>query len=309
MSAAAPLLMVPFREVRHFQPDDCLHYEAIEVRGRLHDWTTPPHRHEALHQFEILERGAVAATIDGRRYTMAAPAAWMVPPGVMHGFVYERDSAGHRVSVPSGLLQAAIAPSPKLQERLARPVIVQMPGTSGDADELHELLALLTREFAAQRPGRTEALQAHAVLLAMWFARRELAAPVVAAPAHDALVEKFRALLEVNFRAHWTIAAYAKVLGVTPDHLSRRCRAATGLGAQDLVQERLMLEARRLLAYTPGAVAEIAHQLGFDDPAYFSRVFAKGAGQSPSAYRESAALGLGVLPEMATANAALEPSP
>jgi AraC-like DNA-binding protein len=45
-------------------------------------------------------------------------------------------------------------------------------------------------------------------------------------------------------------------------------------------------------------VAEIAHRLGFRDPAFFSRVFAKGAGQSPSAYRDATALRLGVLPEM-----------
>lgn len=297
MSAAAPLLMVPFREVRHFQPDDCLHYEPIEVRGRLHDWTTPAHRHEMLHQFEWLERGSVVATIDGRRHTLTAPAAWMIPPGVMHGFVYERDSAGHRVSVPSGLLQATVTPSPKLQERLERPVIVQQSDMVTDANELRELLTLLIREFGANRLGRTDALRAHAVLLALWFTRCEAAGSIVAGPPHDMLVDKFRALLENHFRAHWTIGAYAKSLAVTPDHLSRRCRAATGLGAQDLVQERLMLEARRLLAYTPGAVAEIAHQLGFDDPAYFSRVFAKGAGQSPSAYREAIALGLGVLPE------------
>lgn len=299
MSAAAPLLMVPFREVRHFQPDDCLHYEPIEVRGRLQDWTTPAHRHEMLHQFEVLERGSVAATIDGRRHTLVGPAAWMIPPGVMHGFVYERDSVGHRVSVPSGLLQAAVAPSPKLQERLAWPVIVPASNMAANGDELRELLALLVREFEAQRPGRTEALQAHAVLLAMWFIRREAVGQIAAEPPHDMLVDKFRALTEVHFRAHWTIGAYAKALDVTPDHLSRRCRAATGLGAQDLVQERLMLEARRLLAYTPSPIAEIAHQLGFDDPAYFSRVFAKGAGQSPSAYREAIALGLGVLPEIA----------
>lgn len=298
MSAAAPLLMVPFREVRHFQPDDCLHYEPSEVRGRLHDWTTPAHRHEMLHQFELLQRGSAAATIDGRRYTLTAPAAWMIPPGVMHGFVYERDSAGHRVSVPSGLLRAAVAPSPKLQERLERPVIVQQPDMMADADELRELLALLVREFDANRPGRTEALRAHAVLLALWFTRREAAGSMAAEPPHDTLVEKFRALTEAHFRAHWTIGTYAKALRVTPDHLSRRCRAATGLGAQDLVQDRLMLEARRLLAYTPSTVAEIAHRLGFDDPAYFSRVFTKGAGQSPSAYREATALGLGVLPEI-----------
>ena len=58
--AAAPLLLVPFREVRHEQPDDCLHYEPVAVRGKLHDWTIPAHRHDALHQFQLLEKAAPA---------------------------------------------------------------------------------------------------------------------------------------------------------------------------------------------------------------------------------------------------------
>jgi AraC-like DNA-binding protein len=57
-----------------------------------------------------------------------------------------------------------------------------------------------------------------------------------------------------------------------------------------------MLEARRMLAYTTGSVSDIAHQLGFDDPAYFSRLFAKRCGQSPSGYREAVGDGLNVPP-------------
>ena len=80
-------------------------------------------------------------------------------------------------------------------------------------------------------------------------------------------------------------------LGVTPDHLSRGCRAVTGLSALDLLHERLLLESRRLLAYTQAPVADVAHELGFDDPAYFSRFFARRAGLSPQAFRAALASG------------------
>jgi AraC family transcriptional regulator, transcriptional activator of pobA len=299
MSApATPLLMVPFREVRHFQPDDCLHYEPIEVRGRIHQWVIPAHRHEALHQFEMLEVGSVVATIDGKSYALSAPAAWMVIPGTMHGFVYEPDSVGHVVTVPSVMLQQALAPLPQLGGRLGRPIIVRKRGMVANLDELRELFARLAGEFRSRRAGRAEALRAHAVLLGLWFMRCDAA--IAGKPprpvAGDALVRRFRAQVESHFRARWTVADYAAALGVTPDHLSRRCRAVTGLGARDLVHERLMLEARRRLAYTADPVSEIAHELGFDDPGYFSRLFAKRCGQSPSGYRESVAEGLSALP-------------
>jgi AraC family transcriptional activator of pobA len=172
-----------------------------------------------------------------------------------------------------------------------------------DCIDLCRLIEQIAREFHDQQPGRTEALRAHATLLGLWFVRRAAPSPAVAAQVgtQDPLVERYRMLIEANYRKHWPVRAYAAALAVTPDHLSRRCRAATGLGALDMAQERLLVEARRLLAYTPTTVTEIAHHLGFEDPAYFSRLFTRSTGQSPSTYRAAMADGLGVPPLADTA--------
>ena len=62
--------------------------------------------------------------------------------------------------------------------------------------------------------------------------------------------------------------------------------------ALDIVHERLMLEARRLLAYTSMPVAQVAEQLGYADPAYFSKFFARAVGQTPTTYRSLVARGV-----------------
>ena len=72
---------------------------------------------------------------------------------------------------------------------------------------------------------------------------------------------------------------------MTVDHLSRTCRAVLQQSALGLLNERRMLEARRLLAYTPMSVAQVAQEIGYEDPAYFSRIFQRHTGQAPSAYR------------------------
>ena len=72
---------------------------------------------------------------------------------------------------------------------------------------------------------------------------------------------------------------------MTPTHLTRVARALTGRPASQLILERRLLEARRALAYTSMQVAEVAYMLGYADPAYFARVFAKASGESPSAFR------------------------
>jgi AraC family transcriptional regulator, transcriptional activator of pobA len=105
-------------------------------------------------------------------------------------------------------------------------------------------------------------------------------------------VQRYRTLLEKHYREHRPLAFYAGALNVTPDHLSRTCRTVAGQSALELLHDRLMLEARRLLAYTPMTVAEVAAELGYDDPAYFSKFFAKAMGQAPSAYRSAVARGI-----------------
>ena len=292
-------MAVPFREVRHFQPDDCLHVESIDVRGRLHQWDIPAHRHEGLHQFQLLERGGALATIDGVHMQLRAPAALMLAAGAVHAFRYEPDSAGHQVTVPSALLQRALAGASALAARLSSSFVLDREAISADAAEGIDVFMQLEREFQLSRPGRIEALQAQVVLLALWFLRHagEPAAEEHRRALRDTLVQRYRAMLELQFKLHRPVSFYAAALQVSADHLSRACRAVAGLSALEVMHERVLLEARRLLAYTAASVSQIAQELGFEDPAYFSRFFARLSGQAPSVYREAVAQGLAASPQ------------
>ncbi len=298
MKSSAPLLLVPFREVRHGQPDDVLHYEPVTVRASQYQWTIPAHRHDGLHQFQLLMRGSVSATLDGITTRFEAPFAMMVSPGVVHGFAYDRDSAGHQMTLPTAALRSYFAHAPALLQALNQPIMVDRVAMGSTAPAGENLFAALAGEFHGHQPGRTEALHGQAILLALWFLRCQAAtrAQPRQQALRDTLLQRFKMLLEQHVRQQQRLGFYAAKLGVTPDHLSRVCRATTGTSALDVLHERLILEARRLLAYTPNPVSAVAYEMGFDDPAYFSRFFSKLAGQSPSAYRAAVAQGTGYLP-------------
>lgn len=283
---AAPLA-VAFREVRHFKPDDWLHCEPLARRGEPLNWTIPAHRHEGLHQLQYLARGRAVATLDGVPHKLLAPAVLLLPPGCVHAFAYQPRSEGQQVSVPSQRLEQAFADAPALAAMMATTSLVQGEAARAQSAHLVAMSAALAQEFEGSAPGRSEALQAHLVLWVTWLLRR--AAPVPAQEARralrDTLVQRFRALVELHLRRHQALGFYATQLKVTPDHLSRSCRSVSGLSALDLLHERMLLEAQRLLAYTDAAVAEVARDLGFDDPSYFSRFFSRRAGQSPQDWR------------------------
>ena len=294
MKAAPPLLLVPFTEVRHDQPDDCLHYEAVAVRGEEMDWTIPAHRHEGLHQFQLLERGAVSGAIDGQAFEAEAPALLMLSPGTVHGFTYTRDAVGHQVTVPTATLRQLMGANSLAQAALGTSFVRSGAELAGAGEECTRLFATLGREFQSQAPGRVQALLAHATLLAVAFLRcrgdAEAGSRANALP--DTLVRRYRGLLEAHFRSPQPLAYYAEALDVTADHLSRICRKVSGQSALDLLNGRRMLEARRLLAYTPMPVAEVARELGYEDPAYFTRFFTLHVGDTPSGYRQAVAAGV-----------------
>ncbi|MEM6966110.1 MAG: helix-turn-helix transcriptional regulator, partial [Bacteroidota bacterium] len=99
------------------------------------------------------------------------------------------------------------------------------------------------------------------------------------------LVGDFIALVDKNFRQIHAVSAYAEKLYVSPKSLSKRLHASGYKTPTEVIRNRIVLEAKRDLRYTQKSVKEIAFELGFDDPAYFTRFFKKAENQSPQAYR------------------------
>jgi AraC-like DNA-binding protein len=83
-----------------------------------------------------------------------------------------------------------------------------------------------------------------------------------------------------------TVRAYAARLGVSTSHLTGAVKASTGEPPGRLIRRAQALEARRLLARTGLSVAQVAHALGFADPAYFCRFFRREVGLTPGRFRD-----------------------
>ncbi|MEZ5720242.1 MAG: AraC family transcriptional regulator [Paracoccaceae bacterium] len=160
-------------------------------------------------------------------------------------------------------------------------------------DGTEDMLATIKAIFAAydgRAFARAHELRARVALLAGLVARGIAAqAPKEGgAPTETALQRRFEALVDAHYAEHLRVATYADRLGVTPTHLTRVMRTATGQPATAAIQDRIIREARRNLAYSNLSVSQIAYGLGYEDPAHFSRVFRRATGLSPSAFRKKA---------------------
>lgn len=96
---------------------------------------------------------------------------------------------------------------------------------------------------------------------------------------------RFQDLLEHDFAAAHDVEHYARSLGYSTRTLSRATRAAAGQTPKQMIQERLALEAGRLLAHSAQPVTAIAAQLGFRDPSNFATFFTRQMGTTPTHFR------------------------
>ncbi|MGC5022604.1 helix-turn-helix transcriptional regulator [Micromonospora sp. DT47] len=106
--------------------------------------------------------------------------------------------------------------------------------------------------------------------------------------AQRAEVDTFRRLcreIEHDYQHTRRVEDYADRLGCSVRTLTRACLAVTGRSAKQVVDERVALQASRLLAATDEPVARIGRRLGFPEPTNFGRFFAREVGVSPGAFR------------------------
>jgi len=99
------------------------------------------------------------------------------------------------------------------------------------------------------------------------------------------IAHQFKSLLSENFKTIKSPVEYARMLNYSLSHLNESVKNVTGFPVSYSIHQQIILEAKRLLYYTDLDVKEIGFQLGYEDHTYFSRLFTKTAGLSPSAFR------------------------
>jgi AraC family transcriptional activator of pobA len=271
---------------------EMLHIEEVQSRSRLYHWEIEPHVHHGLYQVLWVQTGAAEVVLDEWREAVQGPAAIVVPPGVVHGFRFAPDTDGLVLTLSARFLVEGEFQSvgAAFRSLFSAPGVLRFAKDDGPADRLNALFRELAAEFML--PGMAESP------VAGWLARAVVWRLAQAsaqgqqvqgerAHRHQALFTRFQLLVEQHFLAHWPLERYASRLGLSTQRLNRLVRAESGRSALELVHERLTREACRRLVYIAAPAANLAAELGFEDPAYFSRFFKRRTGLSPHRYRQA----------------------
>ncbi|WP_020122514.1 AraC family transcriptional regulator [Streptomyces canus] len=230
----------------------------------------------------VVDAGHGSVTVDFLRHPLKRRSVVWVAPGAVHRWDDIADVTGHLVLfVPTAPVTRAtreLVASPDLVAHWKIPdadwpfvdtardhLLLEATAPPGDVStELPEIL--LSALIARLRPPRAEERPAHPVF------------------------RLFRSSVEAHFRDHHDAGYYARALGYAPRTLSRAVQQVTGRTAKAYIVDRLVLEAKRLLAHDRLTAAGCAHALGFPDASNFSVFFLKATGMRPGAWQAGAAV-------------------
>lgn len=254
------------------------HLEAIAPPGYL----ARPQRPE-FHLLMWVQHGAGRHDVDFRSFGLVAGDVLWVRPGQVQLFHPEALPPGQLILFTPELLAAGTQAAALAQDRFGPTLWRARAGSVRRAVEhLRSEVAAASR--TAQPTARQFELARH-LLSALVLVIGEEPVTDESRGDVDAAFVAFRAAVERDFRIHHDVDHYARSLGWSTRTLARAAQRAAGLSAKQLIDRRIALEARRLLAFTDLTVARVADELGFDDPSNFATFFARTTSVSPTTFR------------------------
>ncbi|MGB3812718.1 MAG: helix-turn-helix domain-containing protein [Shinella sp.] len=263
-------------------PDFWLHCETIPSRSSLHRYEIGLHRHESFFQLLYISAGSGDALFGNARLALTPGSVATVPPALSHGFRFSRDIDGYVFTMVASHLRLA----GEVRRFAAEPRVTSLDPGDPDGAFVLSTLERLAAEWTGRRSGRTDLLEAYLVsvlaLTARLWSRNN---PAEGAGETARRMEHLNGLIQQHFRSQKPANFYAQELGISPTHLNRIVKAATGLTAHAYIGRKLIDEAKRDLVFTQTPAQEIGLRLGFADPAYFSRYFLRETGETPRAFR------------------------
>ena len=286
MTAAAPVpSFYLYGEPQRSVAEGFVHVENLDDRSRPSEWTIRPHVHRALNHIILIAEGGGAMQAEGTEVRFDAPCLLLIPAGIVHGFTWASESRGAVVTIADSYLRHLVTRDADLAPLFAHPHAVALPQPEDESADA--AITRMGQELSWAGPGQRAAVESallHLMVLALRHATLgQQAQP--GTPRQAALVARLRERIDQRFRLREPVSAHARALGVSLTALRQACARVANSSPAQMLDDRALLEARRMLLYSQLSVTDIAYAIGFEDPAYFSRFFARHVGQPPRSWR------------------------
>ena len=257
-----------------------VHIQTIEAFNEKYGHYHHPHRHPDLYQMVWVTEGNGIHTMDEASYEMRPNCLYTLSPGIVHTCRSNIDLKGYILHFSEVFM---------LQHTSKQSANTFHFGVANlaDSQQITHIYQQIHQEFHQVRSGRERLLQSLISMLLVYKDRLVLPSATNNNPnGRQAINQQFQNLVNEHYTNQKKLDFYATALHISIPHLKESIKNATGITASELIQRRVILEAKRQLIYSKLSISEIAFLLGFAEANYFWKYFRRIIGQSPGEFRK-----------------------
>lgn len=267
-------------------------YQVELFDANRHFQVSYPHKHD-FYEVLYLSNGSGYHIIDSNKYEIKPPCIFFLSPGQAHKLELSHDIEGYIFIFTAEFYLLNQKNKNKLLEfpfffsvdRVNPPVYIKNQSDNIYIQNLFSrcVKVLMQKSLSADEIARSTL---DLILLTCNDLYPEELKLIQKSKGH-LLVKNFLQLIEENYQKNLRINDYADMLAITPNHLTQMVKQATGKTSLNIIQEKTVVETKRLLIHTDMTISEIADYMHFPDQSYFTKYFKKLTKLSPLAYRRN----------------------
>ena len=244
-----------------------------------------PHKHDFYMLF-FVEKGSGVHNVDFTQYTVIDYQVYFIRSGQVHNWSLDVDTSGFQLMLSADVISifSNLGKFPFFEQSVPSCLSLNKKEFEDFKTHLHEIELLLSDN---------DTLTKEIVLLRLHLLLKLLQKQYLNQfPEHDSstkpekIIKGFTGLIDDHFSKEPSVNFYADKLNITPNYLNILSQKYLKVPASDVIKQRTILEAKRLLTSTDLSIKEIGYQLGFNDNTYFTKVFKKYAGKTPGDFKK-----------------------
>jgi AraC-like DNA-binding protein len=278
---------IPVRKIAKEPSAEQFSIRKVQDISKDSDLVHELHRHDFFFVLAV-ENGEGVHEIDFKPYGVSDNALFFMRPGQVHQLMLKHGSNGYLMEFNMEFYRPE---SKQSRQRLLKASNKNFCKPETERfDKLHTILTSIFQEYTQKQEGHHEAIRANLELLLIELVRQS-SDPGVATEANNyaqSRLEEFTELLDTHITQLKQASQYAQLMNLSLFQLNGITKSTVGKTASDLINEHIILEAKRYLLATTNQVKDVAWHLGYEDVSYFIRFFKKHTGFAPEAFRQKA---------------------
>jgi AraC family transcriptional regulator, transcriptional activator of pobA len=265
-----------------------IHVHPFGVIGKRYAGKVNLHAHNNIFQIFIIESGTTELQYDEHVYEITAPAFMTIPKNVAHGFHHKDEVSGWIISLSDAVLEHLLQREADIMMEIDAIHISTFDPQEERLVAVYKTMKRCIEEYRNNLAGKQLMLGSLVSQLIVQLHRLPLETTQLSPSSDNTSKVYFRRFMQLIKSTHSfkkTVEAYADELHISQGHLRRICQTIAGETPKDVITHYFIREAQIALTDVDKSIAQVAYDLSFEDPAYFTRLFKKKTSDSPKTFR------------------------